>query len=169
MTIPKIDEVENIARFARTNLAKDGYLAPVAFLWTGDKVSIIGSRPLSGNADKAAWAAVIRRACVEMKADTMLYLIEIYAAAVKRAPSPDDLAGPVKDMTGAYEGVLFNLESMDGNWSCIVPIVRSEGQPPSFPMPRFWAEGRVDGLLANFIPDKKASAYERHDKKEEGK
>lgn len=162
MPIPKIDEVENIARFARLNMAKDGFLAQTAFIWSGQKVAIIQGRPMEGQGDKIAWATIVRRACVEMAADHVLTVTDIWAANLGKAEAaPDDLLGEVKDKPGAYEAVMFHLESMDGTWSCIIPLVRSPGQPPSFPMPRYWNEGRVEGILANFIPDKKASAYKK--------
>jgi hypothetical protein len=159
MPIPKIDEVENIARLARLNLAKDGSLVQVAFLWTGPRVAIIGGRPLRSQSDKAAWATIIRRACVEMGADAILTVTEVWAANAPKGITQDDLIGPVQGKTGAYEAVLFHLESMDGTWMCVCPIIRAEGQAPTFPMPRHWSEGQTQGLLANFIPDKKASAY----------
>lgn len=158
--IPRIEEVENLARMARLNMAKDGYLSQIAFLWSGQNVAIIRSRPFKDARDKAAWAAILRRACVQLSADTVLYIMEIFAAPPPPSGAMDDMMGPVQGRTGAYEAVLFHLESMDGTWSCIVPIIRSPGQPPSFPMPRFWTKGRVDGLLANFIPDKRSGAYE---------
>ncbi len=162
MSIPKIDEVENIARFARLNMAKDGFLAQTAFIWTGEKVAIIQGRPMGSQGDKIAWSTIVRRACVELAADHVLTITEIWAAHLMAAEAaPDDLLGLVKDKPGAYEAVMLHLESMDGTWTCIIPIVKSPGQPNSFPMPRYWTEGQVDGLLANFIPDKKASAYKK--------
>lgn len=161
MNIPKIDEVENIARLARINLGRDGFLAQTAFLWVGDNVAIIQGRPLKNKADKAGWATVVRRACLDLEADTILTVTEIWAAEVSGPLSGDDRMGPVQGRTDAYEAVMFHLESMDGTWSSLARIVRSPGQPPSFPMPRFWTEGHVEGLLANFLPDKKASAYKK--------
>lgn len=161
MPIPRIDDVENIARLARLNLAKDGFLAQTAFIWRGDKMTVIQGRPMSSKADKVGWAAIVRAACLQFEADTLLTVNEVWAAQFPGPLAPDDRMGDVKDKDGAYEAVMFHLESMDGTWSCIVRTVRSPGQPPSFPMPRFWVEGSVEGILANFIPDKKASAYKK--------
>jgi len=156
---PKQDEVENIARLARLNLAKDGYLSQVAFLWTGQQIAIVGGRGLYNSTDKQAWAATLRRMAIEFKADTVLSIIEVWAAHPPRDHKPEDLLGPVQDKSGAYEAVLFQLETMDGTWTCVVPIIRSDGQGPAFPMPRYWSQGSVSGTMTNLIPDKKASAY----------
>jgi hypothetical protein len=163
MTIPKIKEIEDIARLARLNLEKDGFLAQTAFLWKGDSIAIMGGRPIETKVDKAAWGAVVRRWAVELEADTVLTIMECWAAERKGPLAPDDMKGPISEMAGAYEGVMFHLETMDGTWGCIVRIVKSEGQGPMFPMPRHWTQGHTEGLLTNFLPDKKASAYSRGD------
>jgi len=163
--IPKQDEVENIARIARMNLANDGYLAQVGFIWTGDKVAIVGGRAMRNQTDKMAWAAILRRMVIELKADALLTVVEVWAKNTTGASNIPlyDQMGPVSGMDGAYEAVMLNLETMDGTWNCLCPIVRSEGQPPSFPMPRFWSQGPTAGILTNLIPDKKASAYGRRE------
>ena len=162
--IPKQTEVEEIARVARLHLAKDGLIAQTAFIWHGNNVAILGGRPLKDKVDKAAWASILRRSCIELEADTILTVMEVWAASVKGPAKDVDLTGPVEGRDGAYEAVMFHLETMDGTWMCIVPIIRSEGQGPGFAMPRHWIEGNTSGILTNFIPDKKASAYTKQEK-----
>jgi hypothetical protein len=153
--IPKQTEVEDIARRARLNLAKDGYIAQVAFLWSGDRVAIIGGMPIKTNIDKEAWATILRRKAIEMKADTLLMIMEVWGAEVPTSKyNPDDHCGPVKEMQGAYEAVMFHIETMDGTWMSMTPIIKTEGQPKTFPMPRYWSQGKVVGTFANLLPDK---------------
>jgi len=160
--IPRQTEVENIARLARLNMARDHGLHQVAFLWTGDRVAIVGGRPLQTKMDKMAWATILRRMAMEFNADTVLNIMEVWAAETK-ATALDDRMGPVKDKTGAYEAVLFHLETKQGTWMTLAPIIRVPGQPPSFPMPRFWTQGATEGILTNLLPDKDASAYKKRD------
>jgi hypothetical protein len=160
-TIPKQKQVNEIARLARTNLKNDGCVAQVAFIWTKDKIAIVGGRPMVDKTDKAAWAAILRRMCVELDAQAILTVMEVWTAIAKKDAPLDDLMGPVKDKIGAYDAIMFHLETMDGTWMCICPIVRSEGQPPSFSLPRQWIHGKTEGILTNFIPDKNAHAYSK--------
>lgn len=163
MQIPRQNEVEDIVRLARLNLAKDGYLAQMAFFWKGNRVLIVGGRPLETKLDKAVWTTMLRNMAIELNPDTVLTLVECWAAERPANTPANDLRGDVKDKAGSYEGVMFNLETMDGTWFTVAKIVRMEGQGPAFAMPRQWLRATSSGIMTNIIPDKKASAYKRTD------
>ena len=150
--------MESVARMSRKTLARDGFLNALAYVWKGDRFVIVGCD--FSRVGKAEYAAALRRVCMELEADTFLLVTEIWAARA-RTDGMDDMMGEVAKRPGAYEAVLFHLESPDGTWMCASPIVRMEGQGPAFPMPRYWYQGPASGVFTEFIPDKKASAYER--------
>lgn len=156
-TVPHFDEVISIARQARLNLARDGRLTQVAFIWVGNTLSIAGSRPLRSKIDKVAWSAVIRRMCIEMSADAVLTVVEVWTAKRRRGAPLDDIIGGVENAPNAREAVLFSLETMDGTWVAICPIIRVDGQGPAFPLPKQWMQGPTTGALFNILPDKKAT------------
>jgi hypothetical protein len=159
MPIPRQRHIETIARMSRKTLAKDGFLNQLAYIWKGDNFVVMGGMPIGDQASKKTWAWALRRACLMMEADTVLTVTEAWCRPVN-PDIPDDMMGPVEGQRGAYEGVIFHLETLDGTWACIVPIIRVPGQGPAFPMPRFWGRGEASGTLSGFIPDKKASAYQ---------
>ena len=158
--IPHIDELTQLIKTARLHLAKDGHLVQVAFMWTGENVAVIGGRPLYDNVDKIVWSKILRRMVMDLQADALFTMMEVWAVNVDHAPTPDDLMqAPNKNTGGAYEAIMFSLETMDGSWVAVCPIIRMEGQGPAFAMPRFWVQGQASGTMFNIIPDKNAQAY----------
>lgn len=157
--IPKSDAVLKLIRNGRTYLIATGKFPHACVTWRGEEMNVMVPMGAPGNHDDMAELfGMIRRTVVQLEADTVLYMCQGWGKELNGGPpSHDDFGGKnIQDLRGSFRIVILHLESNDGAWTAVVPVVEVPGQPPLIPMPKYWALNSMRGVIENLLPDKKA-------------
>lgn len=138
---------------ARENLEDYGRLVPVAFIFSKGSFDIVAC-PWSGNEEKEAAIALLRRMARSKNADAIAILAEAWYAELENCKSLDDWDGtPASKMKNREEVVHVYVEALDGCWMGVADITRDGGRP-TFGKIEYLALGerdrreRFQGILA---------------------
>lgn len=152
--------VASVFEQAKVLVADDGELMPVAFLIQIDTGAFMPmGLPFHDDKEKHMAMMALRAMAKKMQSDCVIFMCEAWGASATAKNADEARAetkriaqtGNVRNQPGAYECLMINVETYNGNWIGMAKLVR-DGKTRSFERPAFKYMRGGEGMMMGYLP-----------------